>query len=447
MNTTWRPSLPSWAGGRASAPKRAPASRLALPAPQAETGLRFTEVLLLAVLALAYLLSTSQPVFGVQLHLTILNHFPAALLGPVLLVHLLGLMLTRAPPPWSETFAAVWPLVLLALYALVGSAVAKWAFKERDTYLTFGVYVLLLPLFVAAVPQQVHRLRGWVLVLISIWVVASLAALAGEGARIKVKESLHEIEYIVTCGFFVLFYAVRHRGLKAIALMALLAAALINSKLTGYIIAVLALLHIVVGTGWRRLPPQWRGAYGTGAVVFTLAVALTLTLLYFEYRQFLPSGNVDVRLKQYEAAMRQFIESPIWGSAYTAGSGEAYRESFRVLNIPTHSDVLDVLKHGGLIGFALFCWGYWKIFALINRAVSATRSDGLQGAGADSLLNAYFVGVRFFAFTALVTFSLNPLLLKGPFLIVIWGNLGLGVGMALTATRAATRAAKASAPA
>ena len=146
-----------------------------------------------------------------------------------------------------------------------------------------------------------------------------------------------------------------------------------------------------------------------------------------DVRHLLPSGNIDVRMKQYEAAMRQFIESPIWGSAYTAGSGEAYREYFRVLNIPTHSDVLDILKHGGLIGFALFCWGYWKIFALINRAVSATRSD--------ALLNAYFVGVRFFAVTALLSFSLNPLLLKGPFLVVIWGNLGLAVGMALTATR------------
>ena len=133
-------------------------------------------------------------------------------------------------------------------------------------------------------------------------------------------------------------------------------------------------------------------------------------------------------MKQYEAAMRQFIESPICGSAYTAGSGEAYRESFRVLNIPTHSDVLDILKHGGLIGFVLFCWGYWKVFAIINRAVTATRGD--------TLLNAYFVAVRFFQVTALVNFSLNPLLLKGPFLIVIWGNLGLAVGLALTVTRA-----------
>ena len=85
--------------------------------------------------------------------------------------------------------------------------------------------------------------------------------------------------------------------------------------------------------------------------------------------------------------MRQFVQSPLWGNAYLAGSGEAYRESFRLLNIPTHSDVIDILKHGGLIGFALFCRGYWKILALINRAISATL-DG-------SLLNAYFVCARF----------------------------------------------------
>jgi O-antigen ligase len=215
----------------------------------------------------------------------------------------------------------------------------------------------------------------------------------------------------------------------------LLAAAVLNQKLTGYIIAAMALLHIVVVAGWRRLLPKWRWPYVMGAAVFTLAVAAVLTLLYFEFRQYLPRGNVDVRMKQYEAAMRQFFESPIWGGAYTAGSGEAYRESFRVLNIPTHSDVLDILKHGGLIGFALFAWGYFKIFALVNRAVTATKGD--------ALLNAYFVAVRFFQITALVNFSLNPLLLKGPFLIVIWGNLGLAVGMALAATRGAADRARA----
>ena len=440
MNTSMQPRW--WA--RARPPKHAPVSRMALPlAPSAE-GLRATEWLLLGVLALATMISASAPLFGLPLHRTILNHFPLAVLGPVLLVHLVGLALNRRQPPYGEAFAACLPLLLLATYALVGSAVAKWELKERDTYLTFGVYTALLPLYAASVPTLLHRLRYWAIGIITVWVFFSSAALVGEVVRIGTRETLHEIEYFVISGFFVLYYAARSKAIKLLAFAMLLAAAVLNQKLTGYIIAAMAVVHIVVAAGWRRLLPQWRAAYAVGAVVFTLTVVVALTLLYFEFRQQLPSGNVEVRLKQYEAAMRQFIESPIWGSAYTAGSGEAYRESFRVLNIPTHSDVLDVLKHGGLIGFGLFCWGYWKIFALINRAVSATRSD----AGADALLNAYFVGMRFFAFTALVTFSLNPLLLKGPFLIVIWGNLGLAVGMALTATRApkkaTTPAAKAS---
>ena len=433
MNTSMQPRW--WA--RARPPKHAPASRMALPLAPAAEGLRATEWLVLGVMALATMISMSAPLFGIPLHRTILNHFSLSLLGPVLLVHLVGLALNRRPPPYAELFAICLPLLLLATYALLGSAVAKWELKERDTYLTFGVYTALLPLYAASVPTLLQRLRYWALGLITIWVFFSLAALFGEGVRISTKETLHEIEYVVVSGFLILYYAARSKAVKLLAFAMLLAAAVLNQKLTGYIIAAMAVIHIVVAAGWRRLLPQWRAAYGVGAVVFTAAVVAALALLYFEFRHLLPSGNVAVRMKQYEAAMRQFIESPIWGSAYTAGSGEAYRESFRVLNIPTHSDVLDILKHGGLIGFGLFCWGYWKIFALINRAVSATRALGPNHA----LLNAYFVGVRFFAVTALVTFSLNPLLLKGPFLIVIWGNLGLAVGMALTATRAAIPAA------
>ena len=420
---------PRWWSRTPRPPRRAPGSRMATSLAPTSEGLRLTEWLVLAVLALAYLLAISAPLFGIPFHRTILNHFALALLGPVLLVHLLGLALNRRSPPYDEIFAVCLPLVLLASYALVGSAVAKWELKERDTYLTFGVYTALLPLYAACVPTLLQRLRQWALALVTVWVLFSLAALAGEVARHSTRETLHEIEYLVVSGFFVLYYAVPSRAVKLLAIAMLLAAAVLNQKLTGYIIAAMAVIHFVVAAGWRRLLPQWRWPYGVGAIVFTAVVVAVLALLYFEFRQHLPSGNVDVRMKQYEAAMRQFLASPIWGSAYTAGSGEAYRESFRVLNIPTHSDVLDILKHGGLIGFGLFCWGYWKVFALVNRAVSATKGE--------ALLNAYFVAVRFFQVAALVNFALNPLLLKGPFLIVIWGNLGLAVGLALSATRQA----------
>ena len=411
-------------GRSVPAPRRGPAQRLAAPSLTQQSGLHFTEWLLIGVLSVAYLLSISQPLFGIQLHLTLLNHFALLLLGPALALHLVGVLLNRASIPLSTILAHCWPLVLLALFALVGSSVAKWEYKQPDTYISFGVYLLLLPLYMAVVPAQVERVAVWAKVLLGLWLVASLAALAGEVAGFASRvASLHEIEYLVICGFFGLYYASPSKAIKLLALLMMTAAALLNQKLTGYIILTLALVHILAAAGWRRLPQQTRPVYAVVAVLLTAALAALLTTLYFEFRPFLPSGNAHVRMPLYEAALRQFVLSPVWGTAFLDGSGEGYREAARLLNIPTHSDVLDVLKHGGLIGLTLFVAGYGMLFVLLNRAVSATRTLGIS--------NAYFVAVRFFLVTAAVTFAINPILLKGPFLIVIWGNLGLAAGLAL----------------
>ena len=416
-----------WLTRRVAAPRLGPQTRLAMPLAGNGNRLRFTEWLLLAVLAVAYIEAISAPLFGMQFHLTVLNHLPLLLMAPVLLLHMIGVLLNRNLPPWQSIFAVTWPLLLLGLYALAGSAVAKWEFGVRETFVTFGVYLLMLPLYAAAVPPSAERAHGWARALIAVWVMSSLIALAGELARFSTSETLHEIEYLVLSGFFVLFCVARSRWTRLLALVLLLAAAGVNQKLTGYIIAAMAVVHIVAAASWRRSLPQWRPLVGVTAALLSVVLLAVLTLLYFEYRQYLPSGNVDVRMKQYESSFRQIVASPIWGNGYTQGSGEAYTEFMRVMNIPTHSDLIDIQKHGGLIALTLFLWGYWAVFKLVNRAVKATVGD--------RVLNAYFVGVRFFQVTAMVTFAINPLLLKGPFLVVIWGNLGLALGLALAVTK------------
>ncbi len=407
---------------RRLAPKRGPASRMAAPLIDGNAGLRLTEWLMLAVLAWASFLSISQPLFGIQLHHTFLNHTGLIFMLPVLGLHFVGVKLNDSPVPWGPIARVAVPFVLLAAFMLVGSAVARFAFEVKESYLALGAYLMLLPLYMAAVADG-QRVRQWAGALIVLWVLVSLAATAGEVVRPGAKESLHEIEYLVTVGFFTLYYAVRLRLVKLLALVLMVAAALLNQKLTGYLVVSLALLHIVVAAGWRRVSPANRPLYVAGAVTFCLILATVLALLYVEFRQHLPGGNVEVRTKQYEQAMLQFFDSPVWGAAYLEGSGEVLMQGMRALNIPTHSDVLDLLKHGGLIAFTLFVWGYWQLFRLVNRAVRATTGE--------RVLNAYFVGARFLVVTALLTFSFNPLLLKGPFLIVIWCNLGLAAGLAI----------------
>lgn len=418
-------SLRPWFAHGVPAPRHGPAARFSTPALRVE-GMQFTDWMLVGVLGLACFISISQPLFGLQLHHSILNHFPLMLMLAVLTLHLVGMGMNRQLVPW-QTLLSVWPLAALGLFALVGSLVAKYALQEKDSYLSFAIYMLLIPLYIGCIARDSQRLRSWALALITVWLLTSLAALSGEVLRIGARESLHEIEYLVITGFFAMFYVSRGWAFKLLALTLLLASAVLNHKLTGYIIATMAVLHIVGAAGWRRLPREWKLPYAAAAIVGTLVVAGALTFLYFEFRYYLPSGNAGVRLSQYEAVWSQFLRSPVWGYAYLAGSGEDYREYTRLLNIPTHSDVLDMLKHGGLIALLLFVWGYVKIFLIVNRAVVESQHD--------RVLNAYFLGARFFQVTALVTFAINPLLLKGPFLIVIWANLGLAVGLALCLRR------------
>lgn len=416
----------NWFGWRGRAPLTRHSARLTAPVDRPSTGLRFSDGLFVSVFGLAVLLAISTPVFGFPAHLTALNHFTLILLAPVIVLHLLGMLLNHVAVPWGRQFSVFWPLLLLALFALVGSAFAKWMFQVNETYLAFGTYLLLLPLYASLVADS-RQLRSWAGVLLALYVLASLTALVGEAARFGSRDTLHEIEYLVAVGFFALYYVSRSWFIKLAALAMMLAAVLLNQKLTGFLVTAMALLHVVVTAGWRGTARNWRGAYFMGALAFVVAVSAGLTLAYFEFRQYLPSGNAHVRLAQYEQAWIAFLASPIWGHAYLEGSGELFRQGNRAFNIPTHSDVLDVLKHGGLIALSLFLLGYWKIFHLIHRAVVATTGD--------RLLNAYFLTARFFAVTAFLTFSVNPLLLKGPFLMVIWGSLGLAAGLALHVVR------------
>jgi O-antigen ligase len=389
-------------------------------------GLRFSDGLVVFVLGFATMLAISKPLFGFSAHHTILSHWPLAMFALVYPLHLAGLAYHKVQVLWAEQFKIFWPLLMLALFALAGSAYAKWMLDIGETYLAFGVYLMLLPLF-ASMTADPLRARAWARSLLGVWIVGSLAALIGEAFNFGAVDTLHEIEYLVAVGFFAMFHISRSWILKMLAIAMMIAAVVLNQKLTGFIVTALAILHIVLVGGATRLPKNWRGAYTLAAVAIAAAIAASLTLLYFEFRQFLPSGNPHVRLAQYEQAWLTFLASPIWGNAYAAASGEMFREGVRLFYIPTHSDVLDILKHGGLIALTLFIAGYAMIFVNIQRAIRLTTDD--------RLFQTYFVTSRFFQGTALLTFSFNPLLLKGPFLFVIWGHLALSVGLALYVMR------------
>lgn len=390
------------------------------------TGLRFSEWMFLVGMGWGYFFSISNPIFGIPLQITFLRHFPLMMLMPALALQLVGVGLYARRVNLSGILLVLWPMILLASWVTAGSLWARYIEDVDDTFLTFGIYALLLPLF-AMVPARPEAHRAWIKAIIALWLIFAFAALIGELARLPASEKLHELEYLVVAPFLTLWFLRSGLALKILAVLLVLTAVIANYKLTGFIIAAAGFLYIAIYTGWKRLEPSWRAFYGMAAVIVALAVSGALALAYFEFRAFLPSGNPEVRLNQYTQAWLQFLNSPIWGSAYMDGSGEGYREANRLYNIPTHSDVLDHLKHGGVLGLGLFLLANFLLLRTFVRAARITQGD--------RLLNAYFTGVSMFHVGAFITFSLNPLLLKGPYLVVIFGNLGLALGLALVVLR------------
>ncbi len=393
------------------------------------TGLRFTEWMFLLGIGWAYFFSISNPLFGIPLQITFLRHVPLMMLMPALALQLVGVGLYARRVNMGGILLVLWPLLLLASWVTAGSLWAKYVEEVDDTFLTFGIYALLVPFF-AMVPARPEAFRSWIKAIITLWLVVAFAALIGELARLPESENLHELEYLVVAPFLTMWFLRPGIILKILAIVLVLIAVIANYKLTGFIIAAAGFLYIAVYTGWKRLERSWRAFYIVLAITAAIAVSGALALAYFEFRAFLPSGNPEVRLNQYTQAWLQFLNSPIWGSSYLDGSGEGYREANRLYNIPTHSDVLDHLKHGGVLGLGLFLLANFLLLKTYICAAIATKGD--------RLVNAYFTGISMFHVGAFITFSLNPLLLKGPYLVVIFGNLGLALGLALAVSKSGT---------
>jgi hypothetical protein len=379
----------------------------------------FSDYLLFGAFSFGIFLLISRPIFGVQLSNSPLKHLPLALFLSTFAFHQLGRTLfPRAQLNRAGLIFWLWPFCLLGSYATVGSLLAKFVFGENETFLTLGVYLLATPFFFiwGRTSSSAMKLVG---PLVFIWGTSSVVAIAGTLARYGQDESLHEIEFWVLPFFLYSYFAAKTLQGRVLSVLALTFTSILTQKLTGYVVGIGAVGYIFAMQIHNSVEPKWR-ALIMGAVAMTLLISLgllTLGFLYFE--QYLPSGNVSVRLHQYELALASFINSPIWGKAYTGSSGEFFVEYTKIINLPTHSDLLDLLKQGGLIAFAFWTIGIFRSIKLfLNYAL---RSRGLS---------AFFHAMTYMTGAIVFSCAVNPLLLKPPFAFVIWGMLSLAISVA-----------------
>lgn len=379
----------------------------------------FSDYLLLGALSLGIFLLISRPIFGTQLSNSPLKHIPLALFLPTLAFHQVGRALfCRVHSNNAGLIYCLWPLCLLGSYTTVGSLLARFVFDEKETFLTLGVYLLSTPLFFIW-----GRASGgagkMVSPLVFLWGTSSMIAVAGAIARYGQDESLHEIEFWVLPFFLYSYLVAKTMPGRILSLMMLACASILTQKLTGYAIGIGAIGYISSVRIHRSVEPRWR-PFILGVIFVALLIGLGLLTLGFMYfQQYLPSGNVGVRLHQYELALDSFFKSPIWGKAYTGSSGEIYIEYTKSFNLPTHSDLLDILKQGGIIAFTLWVVGMYKCIKLFFQCASRTIET-----------SPFFHAMVYITVAIIFSSAVNPLLLKPPFAFVIFGVLSLAMSIA-----------------
>lgn len=380
----------------------------------------FSEYPLWFAFSFAFFITISETIFGFPLrNALILKHIALLIFLPAFAMHIVGRTLVHAPRISSiGWFKWLWPFLLLGVFATLGSLYARFALDIRETFLVLGIYLLITPLFFIW-GREIDNTNKVVKPFLFLWGISSSIAIVGTIFYFKKNAVLHNIEFLIQPFFLYLFFAQTKAAGKIIALMIIILVAILSHKLTGYINGIAAVSYIGLVSVNKNATPEWKNATRILSIALLISIIGVSTLSFFSFREYLPSGNTGVRLHQYENVFAEFLASPMWGQAYTSPSGETYIEYTRSLNIPTHSDILDLLKEGGVIALGLWLIGIFISVKLFIRC--AVKKPGTS---------AFFHAMAFLTISTVLAVAVNPLFLTPTFAFIIWGSLALALGVA-----------------
>lgn len=334
----------------------------------------------------------------------------------------------RAGPPWRVVRAA-WPLLLLGAWILGGSLYTRNANDINNTFLGMGLYMLFALVVARVVMLSPARDR-----IVRVFVLATAAAATYMMGRMAVEIgapniAYHELEAL-TIPLAVYFAMRPNRSPNWHALLTafFLLGGLVYRKNTAYLVmaataAYLWLVHwrfrFAESRGFRRLVVVWIVALATAAS----AVVAYRAVIGAEW---FPSGNPQYRVKTYETAWNNFRESPAWGNSFTASATEKFKGfDIRVARgvLPSHSDVLDLAAHGGVLALLLWIWAYARAgrIAWIGLLGRRPVDDIVAAAHALACMNL----------TAIIVYAFNPIMLQPVKAFLLWGQFGLLLGLAL----------------
>jgi hypothetical protein len=295
-----------------------------------------------------------------------------------------------------------WPLAVLGLTMTAGFFVAV----NDDVRVTFRPHALAMlsffPVCHLAIAADTTRFVRAALVLLGLGSLYMLTLAVVHFPRHIVHENL----FLFTPMAVYFALASPRRWMRVVAALYMVFFAVIGLKNTTFIIAGVGIYGLYVFSQARvrdgsRSPVQWRSLLLL--VLLSVLGWIALDYLKATVAQF-STGNTDFRTYLYEQKWAMFVGSPLWGDAFS-GTPNVRFALFRVAYghaqfLPSHSDLLDVLAHGGVLGAAAFLTGIGRIGL---RSLRARPQEDRRLYAARGCLVVVCV-------SALVSCSFNPVL-------------------------------------
>jgi hypothetical protein len=361
--------------------------------------------------------------------ITLTKHFPLILVLPFVLLTFVASRMFKPHGEFPKVLLSFRPLFALSMLVTAGSLYARFHSGIQNTFLFAGVYMLAAPMaayMLVRSSEPVRLLRAY----LGLLLVAGAVVFLGLATNYGVRQVYHELEYLVPpIAIFFAFWPGPSR-LRWSGMAFFLLAAILFKKNTGYLTALLILTYLI----WFKVIPEWRAQDGIRRMVklYGVFIALLLTValgaLILQYREaYLPSGNVEFRTLTYERAWSRFKESPGWGTLFTGAATEQFTgfDTGVARNIlPTHSDILDLLANGGLLGIALWLWALARVARLAFFA-SLRPSQQVHE------LAPYAHMLACMSLAGVLTYAFNPIFLQSAKSLLLWTHLGFLAGISL----------------
>lgn len=344
----------------------------------------------------------------------IIKHFPVFVIAPAFVLAAFG----RRLFPWENSSVYGKEMILnisflvvaFSVFVTTGSLIARFLNNIENSFLTMGLFILMVPLTAWFIRGSVNP-DSLIKKLVLIYIFWALVSVVLQAVNFGEREVFHAREHLVISALIFFYLIAEGKIGKFIALVLLVFSAIIARKNSAYLTVLLLLSFVFFVWAIQRSlqirDSMLRSMFWVKIILLGMCGMAGVAFAYFNRGATSPTGNPEYRLHTYELAWNKFMASPLWGTAFTGAATEKF-EKFSVAVstqvLPTHSDPLDILAHGGLIGFVLWagifvllfkCW-----YLLIIKSDQYIKND----------LMPYLNTIFYMVFSGVLVCMFNPVL-------------------------------------